>query len=36
MAELSEDEKNKISHRGKALKNFSDFLQKTRLDFLDK
>jgi XTP/dITP diphosphohydrolase len=33
MAELSEDAKNKISHRGKALKNFSDFLQKNKLDF---
>lgn len=33
MAELSEEEKNKISHRGKALKNFSDFLQKNKLDF---
>jgi XTP/dITP diphosphohydrolase len=36
MAELSEDEKNKISHRGKALKNFADFLQENNLDFLDK
>ncbi len=29
MAELCEDEKNIISHRGKALKNFSNFLLKT-------
>jgi XTP/dITP diphosphohydrolase len=36
MAELSEDEKNKISHRGKALKNLSDFLKKSTPDFLDK
>ena len=36
MAELSEDAKNKISHRGKALKDFSDFLKKNNLDFLDK
>ena len=36
MAELSEDEKNKISHRGKALKNFSDFFKKNIQDFLDK
>ena len=36
MAELSEVAKNKISHRGKALKDFSDFLKKNNLDFLDK
>jgi len=33
MAELSEYEKNKISHRGKALKSFLDFLQNNNLDF---
>jgi XTP/dITP diphosphohydrolase len=36
MAELNEDTKNKISHRGKALKDFSDFLKKNNLDFSDK
>jgi non-canonical purine NTP pyrophosphatase (RdgB/HAM1 family) len=35
MAELSEDEKNNISHRGKALKHFSDFIKKNTLDFTD-
>ncbi len=29
MAELTEDEKNSISHRGKALKNLHDFLDRT-------
>jgi XTP/dITP diphosphohydrolase len=33
MAELSEDEKNRISHRGKALKGFLDFIQNNNLDF---
>jgi len=33
MAQLSEDVKNEISHRGKALKNFSDFLKKNNPDF---
>ena len=28
IAELSEEEKNKISHRGKALKNFLEFMHK--------
>jgi len=28
MAQLSADEKNKISHRGKALKNFAEFFKK--------
>jgi XTP/dITP diphosphohydrolase len=36
MAELSEDQKNKISHRGKALKILSEFLQKTKFDLLYK
>jgi len=36
MAELSEDVKNEISHRGKALKNFSDFLKKNNLEFSDR
>lgn len=36
MAELSEDEKNKISHRGKALNGFLEFLQKNDLNFQDK
>ena len=31
MAQLSENEKNEISHRGKALKNFVDFLKKNYL-----
>jgi non-canonical purine NTP pyrophosphatase (RdgB/HAM1 family) len=33
MAEMSEDEKNIISHRGKALKNFSDFIRKNEAVF---
>ncbi|MCE5329516.1 XTP/dITP diphosphatase [bacterium] len=33
MAQLSEDEKNQISHRGKALKNFVSFLEKNKYIF---
>ena len=31
MAELSEDEKNKISHRGKALRNVLEFLSENKI-----
>ena len=31
MAELSEDDKNKISHRGQALRNVLEFLKKTNI-----
>ncbi len=36
MAELSETEKNKISHRGQALRNVLEFLKDTNIYFLPK
>lgn len=36
MAELSEAEKNKISHRGQALRNVLEFLRNTNIYFLPK
>lgn len=36
MAELSETEKNKISHRGQALRNVLKFLKDTNINFLPK
>ncbi|MCL5069691.1 MAG: XTP/dITP diphosphatase [Actinobacteria bacterium] len=33
MAQLSEDEKNKISHRGKALKKFASFIEENKYLF---
>lgn len=36
MAELSETEKNKISHRGQALRNVLEFLKDTNINFLPK
>jgi len=33
MAQLSEDEKNEISHRGKALKNFANFFKENKYLF---